>query len=228
MSTWGPTGPGDTGVGGVADRARSCHTLGELAAAARGCTACPELVASRSTVVVGETPLGSRVVLVGEAPGAEEDRTALPFVGRSGRLLDELLGQAGLARAAPGSVPVDDQPLPVVAVLNVVKCRPPNNRAPLQAETAACAGWLDRQLELLAPELICTLGLSAMQRFLGRRGTLAAARGRVHRVGGRRQRDMDLIATYHPSAALRFGPRGAPRAALQEDLRAVAAYLGRR
>lgn len=200
--------------------ARRCDTLGDLAAAARGCVACPELVAGRSTVVVGETPSHSRVVLVGEAPGAEEDRTGRPFVGRSGQLLDALLAEAGLARAAGGS---PDEGRPVVAVLNVVKCRPPKNRAPRRAEVAACSPWLDRQLELLAPELICTLGLSAMQRFLGRRGTLAAARGRVHRLG-----ELHLIATYHPSAALRFGPRGAPRAALAEDLRAVAAFLAQR
>jgi len=193
----------------VARRAAACPSWQALAAAAHSCTVCPELVASRSTVVVGDAPANSRAVLVGEAPGAEEDRTGRPFVGRSGRLLDDLLAEAGLAR-------------PDVAVLNVVKCRPPGNRTPTRAEAAACGGWLDRQLELLAPEVVCTLGLSAMQRFLGRRSTLAAARGRLHSVDGR-----DVLATYHPSAALRFGPAGVPRAALREDLRTLAALLGR-
>lgn len=191
----------------VAARARACGSWSELAAAALACTACPDLACARTTVVVGDAPPGSRLVLVGEAPGAEEDRMGRPFVGRSGRLLDELLAEAGLAR---------DE----VAVLNVVKCRPPQNRTPRSAEVANCGGWLDRQLTLLAPELICTLGLSAMQRFLGRRMTLTAARGVVHDHAGTR-----LVATYHPSAALRFGPRGAPRAALREDLRTVAGLL---
>jgi DNA polymerase len=178
-----------------------------LAAAAGQCTACPELVGNRSTVVVGDAPWGSRLVLVGEAPGAEEDRTGRPFVGRSGRLLDELLAEAGLDRAQ-------------VAFLNVVKCRPPANRPPRSSEVANCSGWLDRQLDLLQGDVICTLGLSAMQRFLGRRLSLAAARGTVHQVAGAR-----LVSTYHPSAALRFGPRGAPRAALREDLQSIAALL---
>lgn len=191
----------------VARRAAACTSWPELAAAAGTCTACPDLVASRHTVVVGDAPPASRVVFVGEAPGAEEDRTGRPFVGRSGRLLDELLAEAGLVRAE-------------VAVLNAVKCRPAGNRTPTRTEVATCAGWLDRQLELLAPELICTLGLSSMQRFLGRGTTLAAARGRVHRVAAG-----NVLPTYHPSAALRFGPNGAPRAALREDLRTVAALL---
>lgn len=202
--------PPTTAAEMVARAAGRCPSWAELAAAARDCTACPELVANRTTVVVGDAPPRPRAVLLGEAPGAEEDRTGRPFVGRSGRLLDELLLAAGLGRAE-------------VAVLNVVKCRPPANRTPTRAETAACGGWLDRQLELLQATLICTLGLSAMQRFLGRRTTLAAARGRLHRVGA-----WDVLPTYHPSAALRFGPNGVPRAALAEDLRALAALVRQR
>lgn len=191
----------------VARMAARCSDWAALAAAARTCVACGELSAARTTVVVGDAPPGARLVLVGEAPGAEEDRTGRPFVGRSGRLLDELLAQAGLERSG-------------VAVLNVVKCRPPANRTPTAGETARCSGWLDRQLDLLAPRLVCTLGLSAAQRFLGRKIALAASRGVVHEVAGR-----SLMVTYHPSAALRFGPRGAPRAALLSDLEAAAAWL---
>jgi len=197
-----PTAPPD-----VASTAHACRDWTELAAAAAGCRVCPELVAGRTQVVVGEAPPGSRLVLVGEAPGAAEDESGHPFVGRSGQLLDRILGEVGLVRAE-------------IAVLNVVKCRPPGNRTPRSAEVAACSGWLYRQLELIAPELICTLGLSAAQRFLGRRAVLAAARGRVHLVEGRR-----LLATYHPSAALRFGPRGEPLAALRADLALVADLL---
>jgi DNA polymerase len=146
-------------------------------------------------------------VLVGEAPGATEDETGRPFVGRSGALLDLLLAEAGLDRADG-------------AVLNVVKCRPPGNRTPRRAEVARCSGWLRRQLDLLAPPVVVALGLSSAKWFLGPRTVLAEVRGRPHKVDGRA-----VWATYHPSAAIRFGPNGAPRAALAADLAAVAAFL---
>ena len=183
-----------------------------LAAAARPCLACPELAAVRQHVVVGDVPVGGRppFALVGEAPGATEDETGRPFVGRSGALLDQLLGEAGLARSE-------------AAVLNIVKCRPPGNRTPKATEVARCSGWLRRQLELLAPPVVVALGLSAAKWCLGPRTVLAQAREvGPHDYDGRR-----LWATYHPSAAIRFGPNGAPRAALLADLRAVAASLGR-
>jgi uracil-DNA glycosylase len=149
-------------------------------------------------------------VLVGEAPGATEDETGRPFVGRSGALLDQLLGEAGLSRSE-------------AAVLNIVKCRPPGNRTPKTPEVARCSGWLRRQLELLDPPVVVALGLSAAKWFLGPRTVLAQAREVApHDYEGRA-----LWATYHPSAAIRFGPNGAPRAALLADLRAVAASLGR-
>jgi uracil-DNA glycosylase family 4 len=182
-----------------------------LAAAARPCVACPELAAVRQHVVVGDVPVGGRpsFALVGEAPGATEDETGRPFVGRSGALLDQLLGEAGLSRSE-------------AAVLNIVKCRPPGNRTPKAPEVARCSGWLRRQLELLDPPVVVALGLSAAKWFLGPRTVLAQAReGAPHDYEGRA-----LWATYHPSAAIRFGPNGAPRAALLADLRAVAASLG--
>jgi uracil-DNA glycosylase len=183
-----------------------------LAAAARACVACPELAAVRQHVVVGDVPERGRppFVLVGEAPGATEDETGRPFVGRSGALLDQLLGEAGLSRSE-------------AAVLNIVKCRPPGNRTPKTPEVARCSGWLRRQLELLDPPVVVALGLSAAKWFLGPRTVLAQAREVApHDYEGRA-----LWATYHPSAAIRFGPNGAPRAALLADLRAVAASLGR-
>jgi DNA polymerase len=169
--------------------------------------ACEELVATRNTVVVGDAPAGARLALVGEAPGAEEDRAGRPFVGRAGRLLDELLAGAGLDRGA-------------VAVLNVLQCRPPGNRTPTSTEAARCRGWLDRKLEFVGPELIVTLGLSAAVAFLGRGIRLAAVRGTVHEAAGRR-----VLPTYHPSAAIRFGPAGAPLAALRADLATAARLL---
>ncbi len=180
-----------------------------LAAANRPCVACPELAAARQHVVVGDVPVTGRprFALVGEAPGATEDETGRPFVGRSGALLDQLLGEAGLDRAE-------------AAVLNIVKCRPPANRTPKAPEVARCSGWLRRQLELLDPPVVVALGLSAAKWFLGPRTVLAQVRGRPHQVSGRA-----VWATYHPSAAIRFGPNGAPRAGLLADLTAVAADL---
>ncbi|HVQ94062.1 MAG TPA: uracil-DNA glycosylase [Mycobacteriales bacterium] len=150
---------------------------------------------------------GVPLVLVGEAPGADEDKAGRPFVGRAGRLLDELLAEAGLNRAE-------------LAVLNVLQCRPPGNRPPKPAEIARCRGWLDRKLELLHPGLVCALGRTAAGWFLGSGSTLAAARGRVHEVAGRR-----VIVTYHPSAAIRYGPNGEPIAGLRADLALIASLL---
>ena len=180
-----------------------------LGAVARSCVACPELAATRQRVVVGDVPASGRprFVLVGEAPGATEDETGRPFVGRSGELLDLLLTEAGLSRAE-------------AAVLNIVKCRPPGNRTPKAPEVARCSGWLRRQLELLDPPVVVALGLSAAKWFLGPRTVLGEVRGRPHPWGGR-----SVWATYHPSAAIRFGPNGAPRAGLLADLTAVAGTL---
>ena len=183
----------------VRARAQACVDEADLSAAARGCTACPELVASRTTVVVGAEPAGARLLVMGEAPGAQEDATGRPFVGRSGQLLDQLLAEVGGDRSR-------------TAVLNTVKCRPPGNRPPRPTETARCRGWTERQLGLARPELVVTLGLSATRWFLGP-VALAGVRGAVHVVAGQR-----VLPTYHPSAAMRSGPRGELRRLLREDL----------
>jgi DNA polymerase len=184
-----------------------------LATEITACTACAELVQARQLVVVGEMPDRARppLAIVGEAPGAAEDAAGRPFVGKAGQLLDQLLNDAALDRAQ-------------AAVLNVLKCRPPSNRAPKTDEIARCRPYLERQLALLRPRLVVALGLTAVAWFLGRRTTLAGARGRVHdvTVGGVPLR---VLATYHPSAAIRFGPSGAPMAALRDDLALAAALL---
>jgi uracil-DNA glycosylase len=184
------------------------------AAEIAACTACAELAAARQRVVVGEPavagvgPATGGLVLVGEAPGAAEDAAGRPFVGKAGQLLDRTLAEVGLDRMQ-------------VAVLNVLKCRPPANRAPKPDEVTRCRPFLERQLALLAPSLVVALGLSAATWFLGRRVTLAGARGTVHEVSGLR-----VLATYHPSAAIRFGPNGAPMAALREDLAYAKKVIG--
>jgi uracil-DNA glycosylase family 4 len=199
----------DAAADEVARTAAAAPDWPTLASVARSCVACPELAATRQHVVVGDVPASgrSRLVIVGEAPGATEDETGRPFVGKSGALLDQLLAEAGLDRAE-------------TAVLNIVKCRPPANRTPKAPEVARCSGWLRRQLELLDARVVVALGLSSAKWFLGPRTVLGEVRGRAHQVDGRA-----VWATYHPSAAIRFGPNGAPRAALLADLTAVAGTL---
>jgi DNA polymerase len=197
----------------VLDAAFGAASLDALADRCRGCLACSQLAASRSRVVPGQFPAGARVLLVGEAPGAAEDEAGQPFVGRAGQLLDRLLAEAGLDRRT-------------VAVTNVVKCRPPGNRTPRRAEARRCAGWLDRQVRLADPELIVTLGRTAAAWAFGPGARLGDLRGaaRPCALGGEPD-GRAVVATYHPSAALRFGPRGTPRAALADDLALVARLL---
>ncbi|MEV6526420.1 uracil-DNA glycosylase [Longispora sp. NPDC051575] len=181
----------------------------DLTTRIRACVLCKDLVASRNTVVPGEPGMFTRrLAVVGEAPGAQEDAAGRPFVGLSGQLLDQLLADAGLARRE-------------TAVLSAIKCRPPGNRTPRAAEVDNCRPWLAAQLDLLNPRLIVALGLTAATWFLGPRTTLAGVRGVVHEVDGRA-----VVATYHPSAAIRFGPNGKPLAALRDDLALAARLLG--
>jgi DNA polymerase len=197
----------DPAIADIATAAAARTSNDELADAIRTCTACEELASTRTTVVVGDVVPDSQLVIVGEAPGANEDVAGRPFIGKGGQLLDELMSQAGLIRAE-------------VSVLNVLKCRPPSNRTPSRAEAARCTGWLDRQIELLDAPLVLTLGRTALTWALGAATTLVAARGVLHDWRGRR-----LVVSYHPSAAIRFGPNGEPRKALEADLQLVAETL---
>jgi DNA polymerase len=190
--------------------APAMRTLEELATAAKGCLACAELAASRTTVVVGDLPKSAEVLLIGEAPGAQEDVSGVPFVGKSGRLLDTLLAEAGMPRER-------------VAVANVLKCRPPGNRKPRREEVSNCRPWLERQIDLLDPLVLCTLGGTAAEWALGGGVRIAALRGQQHTYRGR-----PLVVTYHPAAAIRFGPGGAPLVALREDLALVAGLAAER
>jgi uracil-DNA glycosylase family 4 len=178
----------------------------ELVTRIQACVACTELAATRTHVVVGVTPIttSAAVMLVGEAPGATEDASGLPFVGKAGVLLDQLLAEVGLPR-------------PSVAVVNVLKCRPPGNRTPSKAEVVNCRGWLSAQIAVVDPQVICALGGTAARWFFGDRAKISELRGSAHQIGGRQ-----VVSTYHPSAAIRFGPAGMPRAALREDLALVA------
>lgn len=191
-------------------RARAAETWEQLADSARTCTLCTELAATRTRVVPGERPPGADVLLIGEAPGAQEDADGVPFVGRSGQLLDTLLVDAGLPRDR-------------VAIANVLKCRPPANRKPRRGEVANCRPWLARQIDLSDPRVIVTLGGTAAEWFFGPGVRLSSLRGTPTAYD-----DRPVVVTYHPSAAIRFGPRGAPLAALRADLALAAALAGDR
>ncbi|MDE0669006.1 MAG: uracil-DNA glycosylase [Acidimicrobiia bacterium] len=163
-------------------------SLPQLAELAADCTRCP-LSEGRTTVVFGTGDPDADLMLVGEGPGAEEDRHGLPFVGRSGKLLDELLAQeVGLDRSA-------------VYIANVVKCRPPDNRDPLPEEIAACRPYLQRQVELVAPRVLVTLGNFATKVLLDTKEGITRLRGRRYAWGD----GVVLVPTYHPAALLRGG-----------------------
>lgn len=165
---------------------------------AAGCTKCA-LCESRTQVVFGTGSEEARLMFVGEGPGAEEDRRGLPFVGRSGKLLDKLiLEELGLTRD-------------VCYIANVVKCRPPGNRDPEPDEIAACRPYLERQIELIAPRVVVTLGRFAAQELLQTSEGINRLRGRVHPF-----RTGVLIPTYHPAYVLRGGAE--PMAKMRADL----------
>jgi uracil-DNA glycosylase len=155
---------------------------------ARDCTLCPQLAATRQTVVFGSGNADADLMFVGEAPGANEDRQGLPFVGQAGRLLDTLLEEIGLTRAD-------------VFVANTLKCRPPGNRDPLPQEIDACQAYLFRQLELIEPRVVCTLGNFATKLLRADPTGITRLHGReeIRRIGPRRVR---LYPIYHPAAAL--------------------------
>ena len=161
----------------------------DIKAIADRCRVCP-MAAERTNTVVADGAPGCPIVMVGEAPGREEDLSGVPFVGNSGRLLTEILKACGLQRGRD------------VAICNVLKCRPPGNRDPRPDEVAACAAFLDRQLELLEPKLLILMGKHAVSRLLGQTRPISQMRGRLHEVniGGRM---VPAVVTYHPSYLLR-------------------------
>lgn len=158
--------------------------LSELAEQVHGCTLC-RLSGSRTRAVPGEGPADARLVVVGEGPGAREDETGRPFVGRAGELLTDILKAIELPRER-------------VFICNVVKCRPPQNRTPQQEEIDACVPYLYRQIEILAPAVILAMGGTAAQTLLGTRQSLGSLRNKIHEFRG-----TPLIVTYHPAALLR-------------------------
>jgi len=158
-------------------------TLRERVAA---CTRC-ELYKSRTQTVFGVGNQGADWLVIGEAPGAEEDRRGEPFVGRAGKLLDEMLRAINLGRDS-------------VYIANILKCRPPGNRDPHADETASCRAYLDRQIALIRPKLILALGRIAAQQLLETDAPLGRLRGKPHRL---ERHAVPVVVTYHPAYLLR-------------------------
>jgi DNA polymerase len=166
----------------VAEKQRRLTEIAQRVAACRDCGLC----AGRTNTVPGEGNAAADIVFIGEGPGYYEDQQGRPFVGASGKFLDELLASIGLSRRT-------------VFIANVVKCRPPGNRDPQPEEIAACKKHLDAQLEAIAPKVIVTLGRHSMQRYFP-----GESIGRVH--GQPRRKDGSIVVPmYHPAAALHQG-----------------------
>lgn len=201
-SLFGETGLGDSAV----PPAERPAQLAALAAEVAVCERCPHLAASRTRTVFGTGSATARLMFVGEAPGADEDRTGEPFVGRAGVLLTDMITKGmGLQRSE-------------VYIANVLKSRPPENRDPLPDEIAHCLPYLERQIEIVRPEFLCLLGRIASQTLLQTALPMSRLRGKWHRYRG-----ILTIVTYHPSYLLR---NPAAKKDAWDDLRMLMKQMG--
>jgi uracil-DNA glycosylase family 4 len=157
--------------------------LDAIAAEVSACTTCP-LHLGRTRAVPGDGPVTAEIMFIGEGPGFHEDQQGLPFVGASGNYLDELLQSIGLHRSQ-------------VFIANVIKCRPPGNRDPRSGEIEACTAYLDRQLEIINPKMVVTLGRFSMAKWFPR-GKITRIHGQARKIDGRL-----YVPMFHPAAALR-------------------------
>jgi DNA polymerase len=185
----------------VAERAAALRAIQEEIG---DCTRCPLAYAGRHKIVFGDGSPTARLMFVGEGPGADEDAQGLPFVGKAGQLLNNMIAAMGLARAE-------------VYIANIVKCRPPGNRVPEPVEANTCSQFLLRQIDVVQPEVIVALGSTAAIYLLGVRRSLSALRGHWHTCRGAK-----LLVTYHPAFLLR-DPR--QKAEAWKDLQMVMAEL---
>lgn len=184
-------------------------TLPALCQALQGCLACP-LGPGRMKFVFGEGDPSARLMFVGEGPGRDEDLLGRPFVGKAGELLDKMIGALGLKREE-------------TYIANVVKCRPPDNRTPTPEEARACLGYLHRQIELIQPAVIVTLGATPLRELVGVQEGITRARGQWRRVliGGR---EIPVMPTFHPAYVLRQYTQEVRRA-VWADLKAAKEWL---
>jgi uracil-DNA glycosylase len=186
----------------AADRAVALRAIQEEIG---DCTRCPLAYAGRRKIVFGDGSPTARLMFVGEGPGADEDAQGIPFVGKAGQLLNNMIGAMGLSRSD-------------VYIANIVKCRPPNNRVPEPVEANTCSQFLLRQIDVVQPEVIVALGATAAMYLLGVKQSLSSLRGRWHACRGAK-----LAVTYHPAFLLR-DPR--QKAEAWKDLQIVMAELG--
>lgn len=195
---------------GTVDAVVQARALEALAHDCAACCCCC-LAAGRQTVVVSRGNPRARLMLIGEGPGAQEDEQGLPFVGRSGQLLDRLLESVGLDSNSDAYV------------CNIVKCRPPENRRPTAQEMAACRPWLERQIQLMDPAVILLVGATAVEGLLGIKGGITKLRGQWRRGEGGSLEGRWLMPIFHPSYLLRNGSREpeSPRWLTWHDLQEV-------
>jgi uracil-DNA glycosylase len=186
-------------------------TLAQIRVDLGDCRRC-RLHEARRTIVFGSGNENARLVFVGEGPGADEDEQGLPFVGRAGQLLTQMIENT----AAREGIPIRR---PDVYICNVVKCRPPDNRMPLPDEMETCGAFLFRQLMAIRPKAICALGATAMKALLNTKEGITRSRGKWHKW-----RDIPVMVTYHPSYLLRQYNQSARREAW-EDLKAVLHFV---
>jgi len=189
----------------TSDDARQA-ALADAARIVAACTRCAELVRNRTQTVFGVGNPCARLVFCGEAPGEDEDRQGIPFVGRAGQLLTDIIEKAMKLKRSD------------VYILNILKCRPPGNRNPLPLEAAACREWLDAQLAIIRPEFICCLGAVAAQNLLQTNEAIGRLRGRVHDYQG-----IKVVCTYHPAYLLRTP---SAKAACWEDIKLLMGEMG--
>jgi len=189
----------------VADAATRIRSLDILREEVAACRLCEPLAKARTHTVFGVGPATARLCFLGEAPGADEDASGEPFVGRAGQLLTKIIESCTLSR---------DE----VYILNVLKCRPPENRRPLPEETANCRGYFEKQLEIIAPEFICCLGTTAAQALLQTDEPIGELRKRWFSW-----RSSQVICTYHPSYLLRNPPA---KRDVWDDMKLLMAKMG--
>ncbi|MAE27823.1 MAG: uracil-DNA glycosylase [Planctomycetes bacterium] len=181
-----PSSAAPTTLEAVRSQAAACQDLDILRAAVATCRACG-LCETRTQTVFADGDGSAGILFIGEAPGANEDEQGVPFVGRAGKLLTDIITKGmGLERER-------------VAIANILKCRPPENRDPSTQEKRTCTPWLDRQIELLAPRVVIPLGKHASGHILGSDAAMGAMRGRIHEL----ENGVRVVPTYHPAYLLR-------------------------
>lgn len=175
----------------------------------KNCTKCP-LHLTRNNVVISDGSINADIMLIGEAPGADEDKTGIPFVGRAGKLLNEFLAKAGIKREND------------LYIANTVKCRPPGNRKPTKEEKIACGDNLKKQINMVKPKVIILCGATAMESFIfDKKLTISKARGQVFNYD--EDKNIKLVPIFHPSYLLRqhSNAEDSPRDLMLKDLKMV-------